>query len=362
MAEDSAQEKTEQPSEKRKREFREEGRVAVSRDVLSMVVLLAGVSAMAAGFSGTGGLFMDALKKTLSGLGTWTSVSNGSPRPMVVDILIASGYVIALPLSATVIAALGASLAQTGFLWTPKPLAPKLERMNPVTRMKELLFSARALVELLKSVAKLVLVGSVAYVVVKADIFQAPSWVGLGPDAMIGKILETMLGMSFILLAAMLPVAVLDYIFNRWDLLKRMKMTKQEVKEEFKDKEGDPHVKAQRRRIMRDLNRNRMIKEIPRSDLVVVNPTHFAVALRYRKQEGGVPRVVAKGVDRMAGKIRGEARKHGVPVVEDRPLARALYRTTKVGQTIPKALYKAVAELLAVIYRLRMARGLPVPL
>lgn len=241
---------------------------------------------------------------------------------------------------------------QVGVIFTGEPLLPKLERINPITGFRRI-FSWKALAELIKGILKAVILGYIIYVTLKSH------WKDYLPlmDQGIRGILEFLGRMGFKIglraSLALLLLAFLDYGFQKWQYERSLRMTKEEVKEEYKEHEGDPLIKARIRSLQREMARRRMLTEVPAADVVITNPFHIAVALRYEAGKMAAPKVVAKGARLLAEKIKEIAHKHGVPIVEDKPLAQALYKSTKVGDEIPVSLYKAVAEILAYIYRLK---------
>jgi len=248
-----------------------------------------------------------------------------------------------------------ANLVQIGFLFTPQPLTPKLDRLNPVTGFKRL-FSRRSLVELVKGILKLIIVGYVAYLTIRGeykDIFPLI-------DQDIGQIAAFVGGVTFrtgIRTAlALLVLALFDYAFQRWEYERELRMTKREVKDELKQAEGDPQVRSRIRSIQLRIARQRMMKAVPEADVVITNPVSLAVALRYSPEAMSAPTVVAKGARLMAEKIREVAERHGVPIVVNPPLAQGLYRSVEVGMEIPYEFYQVVAEILAYVYRLKGKR------
>ncbi len=249
--------------------------------------------------------------------------------------------------------ALAANVAQVGFLFTTHPLKPNLQKLNPVGRFSELFFSARAVMEALKAAAKLVAVGLPLYLAMSGSLAQVAALVGLAPADVARAGLEEVTRVTFWVAGVFVVISILDYGFQRYSIEKKMRMTHQEAKQEQKEELGDPHVKGRIRQIQREMAFNRMMADVPKADVVVTNPTHFAVALRYRRDEGDAPRVLAKGKDRVALRIREAAFRHGVPIVPNPPLARALYAMVKVGRFVPQELFRAVAEVLAYVYRRR---------
>jgi flagellar biosynthetic protein FlhB len=250
------------------------------------------------------------------------------------------------------VAGVGASVAQNGFLVSAKPLSPQLSRISPAAGLKRL-FSKRSAVELGKALIKIAVVGGVVtWTLVKT----APAFVPLvvsPPAASYAWMLSSMLRLAATATGALAVLALLDFFFQRWDWEQRMRMTRQELKEEFKQHEGDPMLKSKIRSRQMDMTRRRMMADVKTADVVVTNPTHFAVALKYDPESMAAPRVVAMGARLLAQRIKDLARAAGVPIVEDPPLARALYKACKVGSEVPLSFYKAIAGLLAVVYRKR---------
>jgi flagellar biosynthetic protein FlhB len=234
-------------------------------------------------------------------------------------------------------------------------LIPKLERLSPIKGFGRI-FSLAGLVELVKAIVKLAVIAGVGGVI----LWSHRSEILAPPDASVPRdMLEAFRLFAIVLLtlsAATFLVAAMDVPYQLWDHGRKLRMTRQEVRDELKESEGRPEVKGRIRQLQRELSRRRMMDEVPKADLVVTNPTHYAVALRYEPVKCGAPRVVAKGADLLAGHIRTLARAKGVPVIEAPPLARALYRGVKLDQEIPASLYMAVAQLLAYVYQLRTAR------
>ncbi|MBI2605025.1 MAG: flagellar biosynthesis protein FlhB [Deltaproteobacteria bacterium] len=348
---------TEEPTPHRLEELRAKGRVAQSRELTSAIVLLGVLLTLYY----TSGKFITSIT------GLMTEVfSKDLARPLEVhnwssftDIALRCGKVLAmafLPVAgAAVILGTLTSVVQSGFIFATETLQPDFDRVNPISGFKRL-FSLKSLVEGAKSVLKFaVLIGAV-YSVIKARIFIIPNTVALDTRqllAYIGDIAMRAFGVAGILLLA---AAGIDY-FIQWRRHRRMAMmSKSEAKHELKEREGDPQIKARIRSIQREVARKRMMKSVPKADVVVTNPTHFAVAIVYDPDNHVAPKVVAKGADFLAQKIKEVARANGVPLVENVALARTLYKYVKVGQMIPRSLYQAVAEVLAYVYRLKGKR------
>jgi flagellar biosynthetic protein FlhB len=245
---------------------------------------------------------------------------------------------------------LAANFAQVGFLLAPQALSPKLSRLSPITGLRRI-FSLKSLVELLKSILKLVIVGCVAWSAISGEWRHVFPLVGSSPWTIGSHLGEVALRIGLRIGLVILALALLDYFYQRWEHERSLKMTKKEVKDEYKQREGDPKVKARIRQKQREMAMRRMMAAIPDADVVITNPQHLAVAIRYDRDTMAAPTVVAKGADFVAQRILEIADAHGVTILEDKPLARALYQSVEIDSQIPMALYKAVAEILAYVYR-----------
>jgi len=248
--------------------------------------------------------------------------------------------------------ALGANIAQVGFKITPKALEPKLDKLDLVKGAKRI-FSVRSGVMMIRDVLKLSVIGFVAY---KAVASEFEGFFKLS-DMTVAQVATTMgtlaLELALKVGAVVLVIAVLDYLYQRYEFEKSIKMSKQELRDEHKDTDGNPLIKSRVRQVQQQMARNRMMQAVPTADVVVTNPTHIAVALKYDADDGLAPTVVAKGMRRIAEQIKAVAKEHDIPVIEDRPLARALFKMCEVGDLVPAQLYRAVAEVLAYVYRLK---------
>jgi flagellar biosynthetic protein FlhB len=352
LAEDSTgQERTEAATPRRRQLARAEGNVPRSTEIVSVVGLATGLAALAA----FGGRFAEGLAALLrEHLAALDAVTlDAATLPAMAASVLGAVAALLLPFAGVIgVAGIGASLAQNGVLLTAKPLAPKFDRISPAQGVRRLL-SKRALVELGKALIKIAVVGGV---IAWTLLHTAESFVPLvaaPPAASYAWMLRTMLRVAAAAVGALALLALLDFFFQRWDWERRMRMTRQELKEEHKQHEGDPLVKSRVRSRQQEMARRRMMADVKTADVVVTNPTRFAVALKYDSGRMAAPRVVAKGARLLARRIRDLARAAGVPIVEDPPLARALYRACRVGAEVPLSFYRAVAELLAFVYRRR---------
>jgi flagellar biosynthetic protein FlhB len=351
MAEDSDLERTEPASPQRLEKAREEGDVPRSRELSTCAVLFA------AGMS----LWMmgDWIVKDLSKLLT---KSLSFERELAFDmrlllnqviLSITDVFVLLSPLALVfIVAAVASPVLIGGWLFSTQALAPKFSRLNPISGFANL-FSSNAGIELLKAILKTILVGILAYLVVMK---QKEAMFGLVAEPLNqgGAHLGRMLGVSFLsIVAGLVLIAAIDAPYQMWHYAEKLKMTLQEVIQESKEANGNPQIKAKIRQQQREMAKRRMMAEVPTADVVVTNPTHFSVALKYDEQGSGAPRVVAKGADVVAAKIRELAKENSVPILEAPPLARALYKHTELGDQIPEKLYSAVAEVLAYVYQLK---------
>lgn len=350
---EDGQERTEQPTEKRRREAKEKGQIPRSRELNTTLVMLAAAAAlmMLGDFMGRG--LTDVIERNFR-LSRETIFDPGAPLRLLQH-SIAEGLLVVAPFALImVVVAIGASVALGGWSFNTQAWMPKLEKLDPLKGLKRM-FALRALIELLKSLIKVAIVGAGGVAMLW---WHRQDFVALG-----GESLETGLahGMAlffrafFLLSAALVLVAAVDVPYQLWDLRNKLKMTKQEVKDEYKETEGKPEVKGRLRQMQRQIAQGRMLENVPKADVVVTNPTHYAVALKYDQLKMRAPQVVAKGTDLMAARIRELAAEHKVPIFEAPPLARALYYTTDLEREIPAGLYLACAQVLAYIFQLRTA-------
>lgn len=344
------EDKTEAPTPRRRQEARMEGQVARSVELNSAFVLICALLVLRF----TGPTLVDRIRGVAIDSFTHFPKEDlvvGDVSALLVRLLLHAGTAIA-PLVLGV-AAVGfiASAMQVGLVISGKPLQFKSDRLNPISGLSRL-FSVRAGVELLKSILKILIIGYIVYAFIRDRYSDIASLAGgdyLTTCSAIGGLTWELLLRAAV---AMFVIAALDYMFQRMQLEKQLRMTKQEVKDDMKRSEGDPLVKSRIRRRQREVSQRRMMHEVPKADVVVTNPTHFAVALKYDADVSEAPIVVAKGKDLVAQRIRTIAEENHVPIVENVQLARALYASVEVGQEIPADLYQAVAEILAYVYRL----------
>lgn len=345
MSEHDQDQKTEDPTAKQQAKFREEGDVAKSRDLPALVSLFSGTAALIIGWPIIAGSLRGFMTSVLSRLETADEISS---------LMALAGKTIVFsvaPVALTVmLMGVVAEVSQIGWNWTWKPILPNFTKLNPLPKIPKLIFSMSTLIELLKSVAKVVVIGFFAVRVLMDELMGSGRLAGLTGVMLLQKLGFMCLRIVLHVGLALLVIALLDILIERYRHKQKMKMTKDEVKQEHKDVEGDPIVKSRIRGKQREMARRRMMEKVATADVVVVNPTHYSVAIGYRMSEEAAPKILAMGMDDVAMKIREKARQSGIPVVSNPPLARGLYAKGKIGGYIPAEYYRAVASLLAWVY------------
>ena len=346
MASDGG-ERTEQPTPSRLREAREQGQVARSQDLSAAILLLGALLALNALGPGLFDAMLNMTREigmsyviTPSSLDAWAARIGARAIAAVVPFL----------LTLLVLAAI-AHVGQTGLMYTPKKLVPDLQHLNPMKGLKRL-FSTDSLMRTGMGLLKMAVVAAVAWSVISGSILSVLRSGGLEPLGVYYAATELMFMFALRLAVLLLVLGLIDYFYQRYRITEQLKMTKEEVRDEMKRMEGDPMIKARRRQVAQKLAMQRLRMDVPKADVVVTNPTEFAVALRYDEATMGAPRVIAKGTDLLALRIRQIAQQAGVPIVQRPPLARALYASTEVGDEVPPKYYRAVAEVLAYVYEI----------
>jgi flagellar biosynthetic protein FlhB len=354
MAEDSDQEKTEQPTGKRLDDARKKGQIARSRELntFAMLIVSATLLLIQGEKIGKGLLGMMRADFQLSRETIFDPVS----LTLYFKQAMIDGLMLVAPFFALmVVVAIIAPISMGGWIFSWEAISPKLEKMDPIKGIPRL-FAMRGLIEMLKALLKILLVFVVAVALYRSYISEL---LGLGvesPEQAVDHALN-IIGMCFLLLSAsLIVIAMLDVPYQLWDHNKKLKMTLQEIKDEHKESEGSPEVKGRQRRMQMDMAQNRMMAEVPKADVIVTNPSHYAVALKYDQTSNGAPKLIAKGVDLIAAQIRNAAIGADVPLVASPPLARALYYSTELDREIPQGLYLAVAQILAYVYQLKAAQ------
>jgi flagellar biosynthetic protein FlhB len=349
MADDSSGERTEQATEKRRADFRQKGQVAQSKEVQTAAMM---ASTLLLWFF-YAPLFWKKLAASLAGV--WKICASYEVTPnAIVNLLILLTQRTALLLAPLLLMVLVvgflSSFLQVGWLFTAKPLQPDFSKLNPITGAARFV-SKRSLVEVVKSLAKVLLIGVVSYKVVFNEFEGALLLIDMDVIETVRFLGRVAAGVLVKACGIVVLLGLFDFLYVRWEMEQKMKMTKQEQKEEFKEAEGDPHIKSRIRSLQQQMARRRMMAEVPKADVIVTNPTHLSVALRYDRQTMDAPQIVAKGADHTAMRIREIATEHRVPLVENKPVARVLYKV-EIGQPVPEEMFKAVAEILAYVYNL----------
>jgi flagellar biosynthetic protein FlhB len=371
MAEESDLEKTEPASPRRLEKAREEGQIARSRELVTFVMLLTGLSGLWALGPNMSEHFNSALRNGLQ----FERASAFDVEHMLVQAqaVVIHGFMAVLPiLGMMMLAAFFAPMLLGGWLFSFDSLAPKFSKLNPITGIGRI-FSVETLAELVKTIIKSILVGYISYWVISSN---SDAILGLGHEQIetaLPHALALVAKTSLLIIGSLLIVVLIDVPYQLWSHAHKLRMSLEDLRKEQKESDGDPQVKAQIRRQQQQMAKRRMMSDVPKADIIVTNPSHFAVALKYHDTDMRAPRVIAKGVDLVALRIREIAREHNIPVLEAPPLTRALYKHTLLGHEIPVPLYAAVAEVLAWAYQIaRVAseggtlptapKDLPVPL
>jgi flagellar biosynthetic protein FlhB len=353
MAENDAQERTEQATPKRLEEARRKGQIPRSRELSAAAVTLVGGAALYLLGGQITGQMAEMMRRSLA-----LSRDEATDSTFMLPALshaAADGLWLSMPvLLAMTLAAIIAPLALGGWSFSGQAMMPQFSRMNPIEGIKRM-FALRSLVELGKAMAKFGVVAVIAVIVLWND---APTLMALGREPLqqaIGHAVQISGKGLLVISSGLLVIAGFDVPYQLWQYAKQMRMSREEIREEYKESEGSPEVKGRIRQLQQQLARQRMMQEVPKADVVVVNPTHFAVALKYDEKRMRAPIVVAKGVDVIAAKIREVAGEHAVPIFEAPPLARVLYRNVDIGDEIPAPLYVAVAQILTYVFQLKVA-------
>ncbi len=352
MAEESSSggERTEEPSSKRREDFRKKGQVAQSKEVqtaaLLTITLLFWLMYLP--------IFWKSFTELIFSLWQVSGEYQITPTSVIslsTFLLQKIGLLLAPLFLLVILIAFFSSFSQFGWLLSSNPLIPDFSKLDPIAGMARF-FSKKALIEVLKSLLKVILIGWISFSTVLDHFNEALILVDTDISSILGYIAKVSALIMAKICAILILLAFLDFLFIKWEMEEQMKMTKEELKEEYKESEGDPHIKAQIRAIQQEMARKRMMAEVPKADVVITNPTHLAIAIRYDAKEMDAPLVVAKGADFIAMKIREIALEHKVPIFENPPVARLLHKLD-LGEHIPEDLFKAIAEILAHVYSLK---------
>jgi len=349
---ESGQERSEQPTGKRLQEAREKGQVCKSNEVSTCLLFLGTILSFY--------FYIPSLAKNLAQIVSAyldnTSCWDGSQLSAVSIFhraVIELGALVLPILVVFLLIGLASNIMQIGFLVSGEPIIPKLSKLDPIKGFKNKFFSAKSLEQLIKTLVILFVITWVAYRAIKREIPVFPPLIDSDPSVILLTFFRSAMHLLWDFLWVFVFVAVADFTFQKWQHTQDLKMTKQDVKNEMKQYEGDPQIKSRIRSIQLHMARRRMMKEVPKADVIITNPTHFAVALRYERGKMMAPVVIAKGAGILAEKIKEIARSSRIPIVENKPLAQALYKSVEIGDIIPEKWYKTVAEILAYVYRLK---------
>ncbi len=344
-----AGEKTEPATEKKRREAIQQGNVAKSQDLASVIILLAGFLMLRFYGPELYGLCGEYMRYTMG-----TAIHNNLSLPETIMLFNQLIYllikILAPFMTAIMLSAVAANMIQTGFLFRFEPMTPNLDRLNPISGLQNV-FSWKLVAELIKSILKIMVVAYIPYATLKEQMPMIIRFIQLEPMPALIILLRIIFYMAIKIILVLLALALADWAFQKWRYEENLKMSKEEIKEEYKQREGDPRIKQKIREKQRQAANRRMMDEVPKATVVVTNPTHIACALKYDPQTSNAPIVVAMGAGLIARRIKEIANENNVPIFENKPLARALYKMVEVGDEIPSDLYGAVVEILAQVYR-----------
>lgn len=356
MSEDSDDSsKTEDPTAKRQGEAREQGQVGKSREIDNWIML--STATMALVMFGPG--MVSDIKRVLIfylELPHAVAIDGNTLPTIMLSLSTQIGLALAPIMGMLMVAAIGSSLLQHGFLFSTKMIAPKFSKISPVAGFKRI-FSVRGLVEFAKGTFKLALIGTFSYWLMREDFDHLEKFIMVDHSQTLQLTLALSMKLLVGILSILLIIAILDFSYQKYQTWRDMRMTREEVREEYKQSEGDPIVKGRLRQLRMERARRRMMAEVPKSDVIITNPTHFAVALKYDQSSMAAPKLVAKGTDLVAHRIRDLAAEHNIPIVENPPVARALYAAVDLDREIPPEHYKAVAEIIGYVMKLKKGQA-----
>ena len=349
---DSSEEKTEKATPKKRSDQRKEGNIFQSKEVIIAFSLIVSFFAFRLLYSLIEGTLEGALRTYFNAAGTMKNLTASElPQMFINGCLMFAKAAVPLLLIAAV-STIIATIAQTKGLVSFKAIKPKFSRMNPLNGLKNMV-SLKGIIELLKSIIKIIILFYIIYTSLRSEVNVLPKMIDMSVSESVSTIGKVLWKICYKVAIAYAFVAGFDYMYQRWEYEKNLKMTKQEIKEEYKRTEGDPKVKGQIKQKQQAMSRRRMMQAVPEANVVIRNPTHFAVALKYDPEQNKAPVVVAKGNDHMAFKIIEIAEQHNIVIMENRPLARALYAEVDIDMEIPSEFYNPVAEVLAYVYSLK---------
>ena len=342
-------EKTEEPSDKKLQDARERGEVVQSQEISSFAIFSAATLLLVTSFPSVMLEIARHLRVFIAQPHALPVNGTGLGGVLVQAVADVAGE-LALPMAVMIAIVLGSILAQVGFIWAPAVLTPNLNKLNPIKGLKKT-FAMKNFVEFLKSMVKFSAVLLLLYLVIRPEVSSLVNMGGFEVPQILARIYDMVRKLFMAMVVLVAAIAALDYIYQRHEFMKKNRMARTEVKDEHKQTQGDPHVRSRIRQIRSERGRQRMMQAVPGADVVITNPTHFAVALKYDMDSMAAPEMVAKGADLIAFSIRRVAEENRVPIVENPPLARALFAGVEVGQAVPEEHYKAVAEVIGYVYR-----------
>lgn len=344
-------ERTEKATPKRRRDERKKGNVLQSKDIVTVFTLIGGFYALKLTFMSSYSALKGCMLKYFSYMQNKAELSQDLIREMAFDSVLVAARIIAPLMACIVFLSIAATVFQTKPLFVLDSLKPKFNRLSPLQGFKKI-FSVRSIVEVLKGIIKISILFYLLYDFIGKQIIELPKLFTLEIPAACGYMFQTVFNMALRIGVAFAVISVFDFFYQRWEYERQLKMSKQEIKEEYKQLEGDPQVKGKIKELQRKMAMSRMMQQVPDADVVIRNPTHFAVALHYDPEKHVAPILLAKGQDEMALRIVRVAEENEIFIVENKPLARAIYATTDLNQQLPPEFYGAVAEILVHVYRL----------
>jgi flagellar biosynthesis protein FlhB len=343
--------KTEKATPKKRKDERKKGNVFISKDLLTIMGLLGTFYGLRILFPFMHKTIKEFLLKYISNVGSITKLSEGTIQEIINEALIVGVKLIIPILLITIVMAILVTGIQTKFIFTGKNMTPQFSRLSPLKGIKNLV-SIKNFVELIKNILKITVLFLILYFIIKGELLNIAKTMDMDINVSATYIFKTVMSMIFKVALVFVPISAFDYLFQWWDHERKIKMSKQDMKEEYKQMEGNPEIKGKIKDMQRQRASSRMIQEVPNADVIIKNPTHFAVALKYDLNKDRAPVLIAKGQDELALRIIKVGEESGVYVLENKPLARAIYATSKIGSEIPEEYYGTVAEILVYVYRL----------
>lgn len=351
---DDDSQKTEEPSQRKLDEAAKKGQIFSSKEINNWMMILSAFFLTFVFAPMIGDWTFNGLAQYLQNAGHFQA-DNFETGPIMTNSLFLTIKLLSIPLCLASLAAIVGQLIQVGGKFSLENLVPKLERVSPLSGLKRI-FSMNSFVDFLKGLIKMAITGSIVFAILWPEVKQITLFMGADLTKGLAEIQTLLIKILLSILSVLFLIAILDYLYQRFAFMKKMRMSHQEIKEEYKQTEGDPLVKSKVRQMQQERSRRRMMQAVPTADVIITNPQHYAIALKYEEFKNTAPVLVAKGVDRIALKIREIAKEHKVPIVENPPLARALYANVDLDEEIPEDYYKAVAKIISYVYGLKKKR------